>query len=166
MSAKKWVGGVRKWQFLLIYSTIYADVGRWVGLKKPKTCWRNTGMAPYDLEMHAYAPPPPGNSWSGGPEYNTAQSRPLEVLIQQQPQPTATTASNWITTTTLSTLGTIYAQDTSSSLSQPQQRCGANQIHVIKKFHLKKLLHFLLPTMVVGCVVISLIILPYSSMAG
>ena len=33
-SAKKWVGGVRKWQFLLIYSTIYADVGGWVGLKK------------------------------------------------------------------------------------------------------------------------------------
>ena len=31
-------GGVRKWQFLLIYSTIYADVGGWVGLKKPKTC--------------------------------------------------------------------------------------------------------------------------------
>ena len=37
-SAKKWVVGVRKWQFLLIYSTIYADVGGWVGLKKPKTC--------------------------------------------------------------------------------------------------------------------------------
>ena len=32
-SAKKWVGGVRKWQFLLIYSTIYADVG---GPKKAK----------------------------------------------------------------------------------------------------------------------------------
>ena len=30
------VGGVRKWQFLLIYSTIYADVGGWVGLKKQK----------------------------------------------------------------------------------------------------------------------------------
>ena len=27
--AKRWVGGVRKWQFLLIYSTIYADVGGW-----------------------------------------------------------------------------------------------------------------------------------------
>ena len=25
----KEVGGVRKWQFLLIYSTIYADVGGW-----------------------------------------------------------------------------------------------------------------------------------------
>ena len=25
----RWVGG--KWQFLLIYSTIYADIGRWVG---------------------------------------------------------------------------------------------------------------------------------------
>ena len=29
-SAKRWVGGVIKWQFLLIYSTIYADVGGWV----------------------------------------------------------------------------------------------------------------------------------------
>ena len=28
-SAKRLVGGVRKWQFLLIYSTIYADVGGW-----------------------------------------------------------------------------------------------------------------------------------------
>ena len=37
-SAKRWVGGIRKWQFLLIYSTIYADVGGLVGLKKPKTC--------------------------------------------------------------------------------------------------------------------------------
>ena len=27
---------VRKWQVLLIYSTIYADIGGWVGLKKPK----------------------------------------------------------------------------------------------------------------------------------
>ena len=35
-SAKKWVGGVRKWQFLQIYSTIYADVGEWVGLKCQK----------------------------------------------------------------------------------------------------------------------------------
>ena len=35
-SAKRWVGGVRKWQFLRIYSTIYADVGGWVGLRKPK----------------------------------------------------------------------------------------------------------------------------------
>ena len=32
----KEMGRVRKWQFLLIYSTIYADVGGWVGLKKPK----------------------------------------------------------------------------------------------------------------------------------
>ena len=28
-SAKKWVCGARKWNFLLIYSTIYADVGGW-----------------------------------------------------------------------------------------------------------------------------------------
>ena len=32
-SAKRWVGGVRKWQFLLIYITIYSDVG---GPKKAK----------------------------------------------------------------------------------------------------------------------------------
>jgi hypothetical protein len=37
-SAKMWVGGVRKWQFLLMCITIYADVGEWLGLKKPKTC--------------------------------------------------------------------------------------------------------------------------------
>ena len=30
----KEVGGVRKWQFLQIYSTIYADVGGWVGEPK------------------------------------------------------------------------------------------------------------------------------------
>ena len=42
--SKRWVGGVRKCQSLLIYSTIHADVGGWVGLKKPKTCWRNTWM--------------------------------------------------------------------------------------------------------------------------
>ena len=35
-SAKGWVSGVRKWQFLLIYSTVYADVGGWVGLKSQK----------------------------------------------------------------------------------------------------------------------------------
>ena len=29
-------GGAKKWQFLLIYSTIYADVGGWVGLKNTK----------------------------------------------------------------------------------------------------------------------------------
>ena len=28
-SAKRWVGGVRKWQFLQIYSTIYAYIGGW-----------------------------------------------------------------------------------------------------------------------------------------
>ena len=36
-SAKRWVGS-ENGNFLLIYSTIYADVGGWVGLKKPKTC--------------------------------------------------------------------------------------------------------------------------------
>ena len=45
-SAKRWVGGFRKWHFLLIYTTIYADVSGWVGLKKPKTCWSNTWMVP------------------------------------------------------------------------------------------------------------------------
>ena len=29
------------------YSNVYADVGGWVGLKKPKTCRRNTWMVPY-----------------------------------------------------------------------------------------------------------------------
>ena len=29
----RWVGEVRKLQLLLIYSTIYVDVGGWVGLK-------------------------------------------------------------------------------------------------------------------------------------
>ena len=33
-SATRWVGGVRKGQFLLIYITIYADVLRWVGRRK------------------------------------------------------------------------------------------------------------------------------------
>ena len=36
-SAKRWVGS-ENGNFRLIYSTIYADVGGWVGLKKPKTC--------------------------------------------------------------------------------------------------------------------------------
>ena len=39
------VGGVRKWQFLLTFSTIYADV-EWVGGSE-KVCWRNIGMVPY-----------------------------------------------------------------------------------------------------------------------
>ena len=30
--------GGRKWQFLLVYNNIYADLHEWVGLKKPKTC--------------------------------------------------------------------------------------------------------------------------------
>ena len=34
-SAKRWVGS-EKWQFLLIFSTIYADVGGWVGPEKAK----------------------------------------------------------------------------------------------------------------------------------
>ena len=29
-SAKRWVGWAIKWQFLLIYTTIYVDVGGWV----------------------------------------------------------------------------------------------------------------------------------------
>ena len=33
------------------YFTIYADVGGWAGLKKPKTCWRNTWMVPNGLEQ-------------------------------------------------------------------------------------------------------------------
>ena len=36
-SSKRWVGGVRKWQFLMIYSTLNHQRGGWVGLKKSKT---------------------------------------------------------------------------------------------------------------------------------
>ena len=37
-SSKRWVGGVRKCQFLMIYSTVECrSTKRWVGLKKPKT---------------------------------------------------------------------------------------------------------------------------------
>ena len=45
-SSKRWVGGVRKWQFLMIYSTVNHQRVVWVGLKKPKTWWRNTWMPP------------------------------------------------------------------------------------------------------------------------
>ena len=38
--------GVRKWQFLIIYSTVNHQRGGWVGLKKSKTWWRNTWMVP------------------------------------------------------------------------------------------------------------------------
>ena len=41
-----WVGGVRKWQFLMIYSTVNHQRGGRVGLKKSKTWWRNTWMVP------------------------------------------------------------------------------------------------------------------------
>ena len=36
-SSKRWVGGVRKWQFLMIYSTVNHQRVGWVGLKKSKT---------------------------------------------------------------------------------------------------------------------------------
>ena len=36
-SSKRWVGGVRKWQFVMIYSTVNHQRGGWVGLKKSKT---------------------------------------------------------------------------------------------------------------------------------
>ena len=51
---RKKVGGVRKRQFLLIYSTIYANVGGWVGPKKPKTWCRNTWMVPKQGEGTEY----------------------------------------------------------------------------------------------------------------
>ena len=47
-SSKRWVGGVRKWQFLIIYSTVNHQRGRWMGLRKSKTWWRNTCMVPYE----------------------------------------------------------------------------------------------------------------------
>ena len=46
-SSKRWVGGVRKVQFLMIYSTVNHQRVGWVGLKKSKTWWRNTWMVPY-----------------------------------------------------------------------------------------------------------------------
>ena len=48
-SSKRWVGGVRKWQFLTIYSTVNYQRGGWVGLKKSKTWWHNTWTAPYPI---------------------------------------------------------------------------------------------------------------------
>ena len=36
-SSKRWVGGVRKWQLLMIYSTVNHQRVGWVGLKKSKT---------------------------------------------------------------------------------------------------------------------------------
>ena len=36
-SSKRWVGGVRKLQFLMIYSTVNHQRVGWVGLKKSKT---------------------------------------------------------------------------------------------------------------------------------
>ena len=47
----KEVGGVRKWQFMMIYSTVNHQRGWWVGLKKWKTWWRNTWMVPYQKLM-------------------------------------------------------------------------------------------------------------------
>ena len=35
-SSKRWVGGVRKWQFLMIYSTVNHQRSGWVGLKSQK----------------------------------------------------------------------------------------------------------------------------------
>ena len=46
-ASKRWVGGVRKWQFLMIYNTVNHQRGGWVGLKKSKTWWHNTWMVPY-----------------------------------------------------------------------------------------------------------------------
>ena len=48
-SSKRWVGGVRKWQFLMIYSTVNHQRVGWVGLKKSKTWWSNTWMVPYEF---------------------------------------------------------------------------------------------------------------------
>ena len=45
-SSKRWVGGVRKWQFVMIYSTVNHQRSGWLGLKKSKTWWRNTWMVP------------------------------------------------------------------------------------------------------------------------
>jgi hypothetical protein len=36
-SSRRWVGGVKKWKFLMIYSTVNHQRVGWVGLKKSKT---------------------------------------------------------------------------------------------------------------------------------
>ena len=46
-SSRRWVGGVKKGKFLMIYSTVNHQRVGWVGLKKSKTWWRNTWMPPY-----------------------------------------------------------------------------------------------------------------------
>ena len=45
-SSKRWVGGVRKWQFLMICSNVNHQRSGWMGLKKSKTWWRNNWMVP------------------------------------------------------------------------------------------------------------------------
>ena len=55
-SSKRWVGGVSKWQFLMIYSTVNHQRGGSVGLKKSKTWWRNTWMAPYYESFPIFLP--------------------------------------------------------------------------------------------------------------
>ena len=54
-SSKRWVGGVRKWQFLMIYSTANHQRGEWVDLKKSKTWWRNTWMPPYVSALYSFS---------------------------------------------------------------------------------------------------------------
>ena len=41
-----WVGSENGNFCWFTVHTIYAKVSRWMGLKKPKTCWRNTWMVP------------------------------------------------------------------------------------------------------------------------
>ena len=36
-SSRRWVGGIKKWKFLMIYSTVNHQRVGWVGLKKSKT---------------------------------------------------------------------------------------------------------------------------------
>ena len=38
--------GVKKWEFLMRFSTTYADIGWWGVRKSPNMCWRNIGMVP------------------------------------------------------------------------------------------------------------------------
>ena len=54
-SSKRWVGGDRKWQFLMIYSTANHQRGEWVDLKKSKTLWRNTWMPPYVSALYSFS---------------------------------------------------------------------------------------------------------------
>ena len=48
-SSKRWVGGVRKWQFVMIYSTVNHQEFPFFDPTHPPPWWRNTWMPPKDI---------------------------------------------------------------------------------------------------------------------